>query len=388
MEKIYQCISNERHVFVEHPSMGLCPRCPSGSFRSVLARQKGEKGFDEAVEFITDSLNPIIKKSEFEKLLKNAQLYLNRNNFDDALREYRNALLMNIDNDTIQELMEEAEKLKEEYLKAKEMESKEMGPVPEMEGQEAGLSILLMDVSDSMNQPAFKGAQITRLQMVAKSAAYGIFSLGDMSNNEYAFLHIYKFDHEVTPVIFSSIGYLCNKYGSAERLEQFLYEELSKRNGQTDINTALSIAYEEAKQFASGSFKILGNYVVKESSAPMEDGSVGYIKNIGVLLYTDGMHYVSGRENEKIKNPFLDSGELGHDVLIGAFIGNPDTQDCKDLVNVLSTCVKKGHDEKQFFLIDGIDKMSSFKRLFRMASGASGYCPKCMVDVHRGDKMD
>jgi hypothetical protein len=67
---------------------------------------------------------------------------------------------------------------------------------------------------------------------------------------------------------------------------------------------------------------------------------------------------------------------LNHDILIGAYFGQESDQGCAELKTLLSNCPI--HNSPQFFLFDKPSNIGNLKYLFRMASGASGFCPKCL----------
>jgi len=377
MDKIFQCVTNPRHVFATEPKQSLCPKCPSDEFAFVLARFKGEDGFEVLEDQLKKEKKPENKKDDLVKHLKNAEQYINENNFDEALKEYNLALGLNIDKAKVNTLIKEVKAAKQKYLDSLD---KSKPTIPKIDNDEVGLGIILMDVSDSMNDPAFENAKITKLEMVAKSYAYGIFGLKNMTDPQFSFVHLYKFDHEVTPFLFDNIEHIWNRFGTPEEFEKYLLKEFSIRNGQTDINTTLQMAYSEANQFIAHNFKLLGNYKLKNHSVLLHNNDVDTIPNVRVLLYTDGLQYVSGKM-EKLFNPFNNNKQNKYDFLIGAFIGNATSRGGKALEEVVGKCPK--HNKKQFFLIDKPNKMKSFKNLFRMASGASGFCPDCMNDSHK-----
>jgi hypothetical protein len=108
---------------------------------------------------------------------------------------------------------------------------------------------------------------------------------------------------------------------------------------------------------------------------PVESVSIA---NVRVLIYTDGMQYDANGGKILHANPFKQYplSELNHDIVIGAFFGQEKDEGCNELKGLLSKCPI--HDELQFFLFDDPAKISVLKYLFRMASGASGFCPKCL----------
>lgn len=383
MDKIFQCMTNERHVFASEPKQMLCPKCPSDEFSFVAPRLKGESGFEDLVKLLKTKEKPEEKSNEFDKWLQYAEQYILDKEYDEAIKALNNALELNIDNDKVNDLLKKAEEEKIKYLE--NLKERKTPSIPKVDGDEVGLGILIMDVSDSMNQPAFEGTKITRLEMVAKSAAYGVFGLKGMTEPQFSFLHFYKYDHEVTPFLFDNIAHLIERFGTPENFEKYLLEELSKRNGQTDINTALKMAYSEVNQFIKGNFKLLGNYSVKANSVLQYNDEVATIPNVRVLLYTDGLQYVNGKQDE-IKNPFANPSDGMFNVLMGAFIGNEKARGKKMLEDVIGMCPM--HNEKQFFLIDKPDKMKTFKDLFKMASGPSGFCPSCLGNNVHKDLME
>jgi hypothetical protein len=240
-----------------------------------------------------------------------------------------------------------------------------------------------MDASDSMNDQPFEGIGLTKKQLVAKTAANGIFDMKGNSRAADAFIIAYKFDHNVAPLIpLTSIKALTEKYKTKENLEKHILEELKQQNGATDINGALQAAYKNASDFATGKYQGLLGDDYKIQRDLVTDSSLGReieVPNIRVFLYTDGLQYVNGK-SDPLVNPFLHSTLFNNvDILMGGFWGKEegsDSEGCKELKSILSDCPE--HGQKNFFLFDTPDKMGTLKDLFKMASGASGFCPKCL----------
>ena len=61
---------------------------------------------------------------------------------------------------------------------------------------------------------------------------------------------------------------------------------------------------------------------------------------------------------------------------MGAFFGKADDDGCAELRGILSPCPIHGFE--QFFLLDQPTKVATLSKIFRMASGASGFCPRCI----------
>lgn len=247
---------------------------------------------------------------------------------------------------------------------------------------EVGLCVILMDASSSMTDAAFKGSPLTRMRLVATNAASGIFDLERMQNNPHAFVAAFKFDDRVELMFVDTISNLLARYDKdVRKFANYIYEELFKMQQGTDINKALLHAHEFIDKFMKKQLPGLPvrNYTPMKQRILRHDSveSVS-IPNVRVLIYTDGMQYSNQGDRTLHPNPFREHpvAELNHDIVIGAFFGQETDEGCKELKGLLSRCPR--HDVPQFFLFDTPTQMSNLKSLFRMASGASGFCPKCL----------
>lgn len=255
---------------------------------------------------------------------------------------------------------------------------------------EVGLCVILMDASASMMDPAFPGSPLTRMRLVATSAANGIFDLQRMQNNPYAYVALFKFDDRVELMLMETVDKLINRFDKNEKkFANYLYDELIKMQQGTDINQALIQAYSLVDKFLR---KQLPDFPLKKYRPMMQrilkygSGDSVSIPNIRVLIYTDGRQFAHGAKILH-PNPFTQSPleGLNHDIVIGAFFGNENDEGCQELKGLLSRCPI--HDELQFFLFDDPARISSLKYLFRMASGASGFCPKDLEREIYRDKI-
>jgi len=251
------------------------------------------------------------------------------------------------------------------------------GPVPEV-----ALCIILMDGSASMTDPVFKGSPLSRMRLVSTTAASGIFDLERMQNNPYAFVAAFKFDDRVELMFIDTIANLIYRYDKdVTKFANYIYDELYKLQQGTDINESLMQAHIFVDKFLQGQlpnfplkkYRVMMQRILKHGSAE----SVS-IPNVRVLIYTDGMQFDANGGRILRSNPFVERPlkGLNHDIVIGAFFGQDDDDGCQELQSLLSRCPI--HDELQFFLFDKPAKIGNLKYLFRMASGASGFCPKCL----------
>jgi hypothetical protein len=252
---------------------------------------------------------------------------------------------------------------------------------PGKENQEVGLCIILMDASSSMTDPAFEGIPLTRMTLVANCAASGIFDLERMANNPNAYVACFKFDDRVELMFVDTVSNIIGRHRTIETFATYLYNELFKFQQGTDINKALQQAHSFVDKFLK---KQLEGFPVK-NYRPMLQRILKFnsvdavsIPNVRVLMYTDGMQYVAKGSKVLSPNPFKQNllQELNHDILIGAYFGLESDKGCQDLKNLVSNCPI--HNIPQFFLFDNPAHIGDLKYLFRMASGASGFCPRCL----------
>ena len=247
---------------------------------------------------------------------------------------------------------------------------------------EVGLSVILMDASASMAEVAYKESPIIKMKLVAITAASGIFDLERLHNNPNALVAAFKFDDRVELMFMDTVANLITRFNKdVTAFANFIYEELEMMQQDTDINQALSQAHIFVDKFLK---KQLDGLPVSKYRVMMQSilkyGSVEAISipNIRILIYTDGMQFDSNKGTILRPNPFSQYPleGLNHDIVIGAFFGQESDKGCKELQNILNRCPI--HDELQFFLFDNPAKIGNLKYLFRMASGASGFCPKCL----------
>lgn len=254
------------------------------------------------------------------------------------------------------------------------------GPAPGQ--QEVGLCVILMDASASMTDPVFEEDTETKIALVARSAAEGIFDLERLHNNQNAVIAAFKFDDRVEKMFVKSVGALIKDYDKdVNRFSDYLYEQLFKMQRGTDINKALRVAHEYVGNFLQNrlnDFPVKNYTSMQQRILRAQTAESVSIPNVRVLIYTDGRQFVENGEKQLKANPFIQSPlpGLNHDVVIGAFLGKLKDDGCNELKSVLSECPR--HDAAQFFLLDTHEKTRHMKHLFRMASGASGFCPMCL----------
>jgi hypothetical protein len=243
---------------------------------------------------------------------------------------------------------------------------------PESRIREIGLCILLMDASGSMQSTAFDSSPATKDKLVAGSASGGIFELEQLSNKDDAYVIAVMFDTSNTSIFSGSIAEIFSKFKSASEFSKFILESFKPKYGGTDINGALNYAKEIYDNFTQNNdlSKYGGPKNVKpvKQSVLAKNGEQKIVPNVRVLIYTDGEATING-------NPFKSSNEV--DILMGAFFGKGGEAGCNELKSIVSKCPI--HEVDQFFLINDPNRIQTMKKLFRMASGTSGFCPVCLA---------
>jgi hypothetical protein len=247
--------------------------------------------------------------------------------------------------------------------------------------RQIGLCILVMDASGSMQDRAFSNSPATKEHLIAASAAAGIFDLVQTTNNENAYVFGVMFDTRNQLIFMDTVAGILKQHSNPGKFADFLKSQFHQLHGRTDINKALRFA----KQIYDGFINTgdLSKYNGPANVAPImhtvfdKNSNKKIVPNVRVLIYTDGMD----TESAQIINPFKNEDV---DILMGCYFGPGEEPGCQALKKIVSKCPK--HDFEQFFLINDPRRIQTLRRLFRMASGASGFCPLCLADAQTTDK--
>lgn len=250
--------------------------------------------------------------------------------------------------------------------------------------REIGLCILMMDGSLSMGETAFPstGYPGNKYHLVSMNAAGGIWSLKNITRPEDAFIVLCAFAGKPELVWIKNVKEIVAEHKTREAFSEYLYQTLETRTPEprvTNLNSAVNLAYAIYKAYMNGDlsgfggikdFKPLSHKVVRHDGQGGEEYIA--IPNARVLIYTDGEHNVTAA----VKNPFLEEPQS---ILMSAFIGeDEDSAGIKQMRNLANVCPKHA-PAKGFFLVNSPERIQTLKGLFRMASGASGFCPSCLA---------
>ena len=276
-----------------------------------------------------------------------------------------------------------------------------------IDSDKIGLCVLVCDASGSMETPAFPGNPATRVRLVANAAAAGISDLyagSDVSEQtfskpEEAYIAIVAFGETAALIkgksgelFIKTVAQIQNDFPMREDLAEFLYHSLTDEcpvdRGYTDITKALMLAKKIQTAAIEGDFSaygISGDFRVMEHELiEKETNQMLSVPNTRVLIYSDGGHNPGDRT--PLENPF-ETEELS--TLMTSFFGNPDSSDTierkgADEMRTMA-CLCPKHKMTGYFLINTPQRYAMLRGLFRMASGASGFCPACLKDVGLGD---
>ncbi|RYG27586.1 MAG: VWA domain-containing protein, partial [Chitinophagaceae bacterium] len=251
--------------------------------------------------------------------------------------------------------------------------------------EDLGLCIMLLDCSGSMNEPAFGDHPLSKKDLIAKSVAAGIFSLSGNPQREFAYVLILGFDHTVDTLLpYTSIEEIVVQYKEPVGLEQSLKEKMARKNGTTDINGALQLAFKFTQQFINSEISALGIYKPRIQSV-IDDNMINHqVPNVRVLLFSDGVHFLGEENDNSLQQSPFKSLQYNHkvfDLLMSAYYGKNNEPGYHQLKSLVSKCPRHP-TEPQFFLFDAPTKVANLKGLFRMASGASGFCPVCLDEAN------
>jgi hypothetical protein len=369
------------HVFDENTSDGFCPEDPP--YHGILLKENMSSGLSVSITFpdnkqkFDEGTNITILAETSEGEFKVEFFVDDRKIGEDSSTPHSYAYVASKGEHLITAKVSDANGATAVSAPVRITVTPTVERVPEV-----ALCIILMDGSSSMTEPVFKGSPLSRMRLVATTAASGIFDLERMQNNPYAFVAAFKFDDRLELMFIDTIANLIYRYDKdVTKFANYLYDELYKMQQGTDINQALTQAHSFVEKFLKGQlpnfplkkYRVMMQRILKHG--PVESVS---IPNVRVLIYTDGMQFDSVGNRGLNQNPFIQYPieGLNHDIVIGAFFGQGNDDGCSELQGLLSKCPI--HDETQFFLFDKPAKIGNLKYLFRMASGASGFCPKCL----------
>jgi hypothetical protein len=255
-----------------------------------------------------------------------------------------------------------------------------------------------------MDKPAFPNHEtdrdIIKLSMVSTAVHSAITELAQdkMTLPDKAFIGIIAFgaraalvpDQAGKPFIIS-VSEIQAQFGDS--LGDYLYrcfenDKPGIDRRYTDITAALQLARQIYDAAIAGDLSQFGASkevkIMEHSDVVTFDKRQISVPNVRVMLYSDGEHNPDPEKSVVLTNPFA---SLDPSPLMTAFIGDEKASEetshgADQLLELANICPE--HREKGYFLINSPGRRAVLRRLFRMASGASGFCPQCLMGVIRG----
>jgi hypothetical protein len=260
-----------------------------------------------------------------------------------------------------------------------------------------GLCVLVCDASRSMSQPALSATGVTKMTLVANAVERAITELGGITRSENAFIAIVAFgakaslvtDEQGKPFI-KSVRSIVDEFGTG--LGHYLFDYLENDRGgldrtRTDISAALKLALTITNDATNDAgFTRFGvtspAKIMRQSDILTSAGRQIAVPNVRVMAYSDGAH--NPADGSPLVNPFA---SMAPSLLMTAFIGDETGSreariGADQMKNLATICPQ--HSKRGYFLINSVDRHAQLRKLFRMASGASGFCPLCLRQLTGG----
>jgi len=260
-------------------------------------------------------------------------------------------------------------------------------------GSIEGLCVLVCDISGSMDAAAFQNHPAEKLKLVTGAVHKAIAELEGLTKAETAYIAIVAFgaraglvkDGNDRPFI-KSVAEILTEYGEyAAALPSYLYSYFKQDLGgfgreHTDVTAGLSVARKIFDCALSGDMSSLGisasASLIEHSDILTQGGNQITMPNIRVMMYSDGAH------NPPRNGPLINAFDgLSPSPLMTAFIGDEEASNdhrigADQMRSLANECPE--HGQKGYFLINSPERHAVLRSLFRMASGASGFCPQCL----------
>lgn len=251
------------------------------------------------------------------------------------------------------------------------------------------VSLTMLEAVPEMAPPGARRADIPRrVDLVAQNAARGIWDLcKSISKADDAWLALIGFGEDAgllrmpdeKPFLVSARE-IRDHFASYAELEQHITCEFQHHIDRWGKGTNISRGLEEAKRIyaalCSNDVSRLGgpkNVEMIEHDILAWDDSEKTIPNFRAFIFSDGDH-----NRGQLVNPFAeaDPSDTPWALLMTAFVGSEAHPGAGQMQQLAGVCPM--HGKRNFFLINNPNRYQQLRGLFRMASGASGFCPKCL----------
>lgn len=262
--------------------------------------------------------------------------------------------------------------------------------------RQVGLCAVICDVSLTMlervPEMALQGARPSdiprRVDLVAQNASRGIWDLcKSISKADDAWLALIGFGDDAgllrmpdgKPFLVSARD-IRDHFASSSELEQHITAEFQHHIDLWGKGTNISRGLEKAREIFNGlctnDISLFGgpqHVELIEHDIVAWDDSEKTIPNFRAFIFSDGDH-----NRGPLLNPFADGdpSSVPWALLMTAFVGSEVHSGAAQMQEISGVCPQ--HGKRNFFLINNPRRYQQLSGLFRMASGASGFCPRCL----------
>ena len=180
-----------------------------------------------------------------------------------------------------------------------------------------------------------------------------------------------------------SISEIKKTFPTSKELGDFLIGALtSGKNVDADythITKALTLAREIDQGARRGDLRQFGldssfQLMVHDIHRPTEDDMIT-VPNVRTLIYSDGKH--NPNDGSPLRNPY-EGDEVS--TLMSVFFGE-EQEGAREMKSL--ACLCPIHKIPGFFLISNPERYQTLRHIFRMASGTSGFCARCLQEEKR-----
>jgi len=263
-----------------------------------------------------------------------------------------------------------------------------------------GLCVLVCDASYSMEEDAFpeEKPDLSKLRLVVDAVQSAVDAMANLSMAKNAYIAIIAFgmhaklitDRQGQPFIKSVANILAEFSEQAtqgQRQKQgkfaaFLQDKFANADETierraTNITEALQLAKELVDGAMKGDltqFGFHGRVTLIKHQILTRDTDEIEVPNVRVMIYSDGVQNIG-----ELANPF--AGMKPVSVLMTSFIGQPEgdmREGADDLRGMANICPKHGH--AGYFLVHKEARGELLRKVFRMATKASGFCTQCALE--------
>jgi DNA-directed RNA polymerase subunit RPC12/RpoP len=247
---------------------------------------------------------------------------------------------------------------------------------------ENGIGIIVMDFSYSMQDRAFPAEMdynITKANAVISALQSAIPQLREVTSAENAYLVMIGFAEEAKVLdVFRLSEVNPDRAFWASWLAEKMQDVNRTCGGGTNFTAALKLAKEVYDGALKGNLKKFGiqNFAPMYQNIPDPNKNETYtVANVRVFIYSDGLHESASRFVNAFDDASLIPGQSNVNGVTTVFLGDTSNDGYKLMERIAGVC--PCHNIRAVINIDKPEYYDNLRKLFHMASSASGLCLQC-----------